>query len=179
MRRRRLYQPLRWCVSASSRSCDGVTCKARLIFASVDKVIFSGAVVRRATKPTEMPNFLAKARCVNSPCASRSFRCTVLARSISFCTRLTAFAMVKIRVIKELRRCNAECTTDLFDGAQCGVLRRVLKTRQRTDGNAELLGKGTMRLLALRLPNLPLNGLCGIHFSLAHLAEMVFPIWNK
>ena len=73
-----------WWVSASSRSCDGVTRRARLIFASVDRVIFSGAVVRRATKPTEMPNFLAKARCVNSPCASRSFRCTVLAMSIYF-----------------------------------------------------------------------------------------------
>jgi hypothetical protein len=27
-----------------------------------------------------------------------------------------------------------------------------------------------MCLLALRFPNLPLNGFCGVHFSLAHLA---------
>ena len=87
--------------------------------------------------------------------------------------------MVGVRVIQKLRRRNAQCATDLFDGTQGGVLWRVLQTRQRTDGNAELFREGAMCLLPLRFPNLPLNGFCGIHFSLAHLAEMVFPIWNK
>jgi hypothetical protein len=87
--------------------------------------------------------------------------------------------MVGVSIIQELRRCNAQCATDLFDGAQGGVLRRVLQTRKRADGNTELFGEGAVCLLPLRFPNLPLNGFCGIHFSLAHLAEMVFPIWNK
>jgi hypothetical protein len=39
-----------------------VACKARLIFASVDKVMFSGPVINRAIEPTETPNFLPKAR---------------------------------------------------------------------------------------------------------------------
>jgi len=37
------------------------------------------------------------------------------------------------------------------------------------------LGRGD----PLRFSNLPLNGFCGIHFSLAHLAEMVLPYMEQ
>jgi hypothetical protein len=57
--------------------------RARLIFASVDRVTFCGEFLSRASEPTEIPSLFAKARWVKSPCASRSFRCTVFAASIS------------------------------------------------------------------------------------------------
>jgi hypothetical protein len=43
---------------------------------------------------------------------------------------LSAFAMAPVRVIQELRRRDAECATDLFDGAQGRILRRVFETGQ-------------------------------------------------
>jgi len=74
--------------------------------------------------------------------------------------------MVSISVIQKLRRCNVQSAANFFNSTQRGILRRVLQTRQRTYGNAELPGEGAVRLLALRFPNLPLNGLCGV---LSHL----------
>ena len=70
--------------------------------------------------------------------------------------------MVGAAIIQKLRRRDVQSAANFFNGTQRGILRRVLQTRQRTYGNAELPGEGAVRLLALRFPNLPLNGLCGV-----------------
>src|SRR5260221_147463 len=51
-------------VSRSSRNCEGVTPKARLIFSIVHSVAFCGEFLRRASEPMEIPSLLAKARWV-------------------------------------------------------------------------------------------------------------------